>query len=56
MDSGNEAQKSKARKFLQAVEVLCRKHGCWISHEDGHGGFEMGGNSPIYCSVKILEK
>lgn len=25
--------------FLDEIEVVCRKHGMSISHEDGHGAF-----------------
>jgi len=28
-------------KFLEAIEAVCRKHGLSISHEDGHGGFQI---------------
>lgn len=27
--------------FLADVEAVCRKHGLSISHEDGHGAFEV---------------
>lgn len=27
--------------FLDEIEAVCRKHGLSISHEDGHGAFEV---------------
>jgi hypothetical protein len=31
----------KALAFLAAVDAVCKKHGFVISHEDGHGAFEI---------------
>ncbi len=28
-------------KFLEEIVSVCKKHGLWISHEDGHGAFEV---------------
>jgi hypothetical protein len=41
----NKAGKSKEfpeiDKFLEEIKTVCEKHGMSISHEDGHGGFEI---------------
>ena len=29
--------------FLKDVEIVCKKHKMTISHEDGHGAFEIEG-------------
>jgi len=31
----------KVEEFLDAIEEVCRKFGYSISHEDGHGAFEI---------------
>lgn len=29
------------RHFFEEIESVCKKHGFSISHEDGHGAFEI---------------
>ena len=29
------------KRFLKDIENVCKKHGYSISHEDGHGAFEI---------------
>ena len=31
----------KIEAFLDEIEKVCKKHNLSISHEDGHGGFEI---------------
>ena len=31
----------KQIKFMEEIEVICKKYGLSISHEDGHGSFEI---------------
>ncbi|MEY2687977.1 MAG: hypothetical protein RL375_2175 [Pseudomonadota bacterium] len=28
-------------QFLAEISALCAKHGMWLSHEDGHGQFQI---------------
>ena len=35
------ASPGKIEAFLDAYEKLCREHGFSLSHEDGHGAFEI---------------
>jgi len=35
------SEEEKAQLFLGELFDLCRKHCIWLSHEDGHGGFEL---------------
>lgn len=30
--------------FIEDILAVCRKHKLWISHEDGHGAFEITGD------------
>lgn len=30
---------SEALMLMEAIISVCRDHGLWLSHEDGHGGF-----------------
>ena len=34
-------QSEELEKFFKDIEVTCKKHGYSISHEDGHGAFEI---------------
>lgn len=38
---GGYIENEKVDKFLQEIADVCRKHGYSISHEDGHGAFEI---------------
>jgi hypothetical protein len=40
-ESRRVASPLKIEAFLDEYEALCRKHGLSLSHEDGHGGFEI---------------
>ena len=31
----------KQTKFIQEIEAICKKYDLSISHEDGHGAFEI---------------
>lgn len=33
------------KRFFKDIENVCKKHGYSISHEDGHGAFEIEGYS-----------
>ena len=35
------ARSKKIEAFFNEIESVCRKHGYSISHEDGHGSFEI---------------
>lgn len=32
---------ARARLFLRDLDALCKKHSVCLSHEDGHGSFEV---------------
>lgn len=36
-----EIENSKIDAFLTEIAAVCRKHSLSISHEDGHGAFEI---------------
>jgi hypothetical protein len=40
MDNG-EVKDPRAEAFLDDLEIVCRKHGLSIGHEDGHGAFQI---------------
>ena len=39
IDPFKEKPSEKIKKFLNALEKVCEKHGFSLGHEDGHGGF-----------------
>jgi len=36
-----EIENPKIDAFLDEIRAVCERHGLVISHEDGHGGFEI---------------
>ena len=40
-DGSDEVEMLRVDAFIEDVVAVCRKHGMSISHEDGHGAFEI---------------
>lgn len=40
-DASQEVENARIDAFLAEIEAVCRKHKLSISHEDGHGAFEI---------------
>lgn len=32
-------EQAQADALITDIVAVCKKHGIWLSHEDGHGGF-----------------
>jgi hypothetical protein len=43
-----EVESAKVDAFLADVLEVCKKHGLSISHEDGHGAFEIVAYNDYY--------
>ena len=40
-DGNTDVECPEIDAFLADIDAVCRKHGFSISHEDGHGGFQI---------------
>jgi hypothetical protein len=45
----------EADAFIADLVEVCRKHGLTLSHEDGHGGFEIINTQPDAGDIEWLE-
>lgn len=41
VEEGRRVENPRIDAFLAEIETVCEKHGLSISHEDGHGAFEV---------------
>jgi len=40
-EKNEKIKKEKIDTFLKEIETVCKKHNLSISHEDGHGAFQV---------------
>ena len=46
----------KVEEFIQEILAVCEKHGLSISHEDGHGSFEIEEYNEHNCEWLLAAK